>query len=119
MDPFAPEEDMVVWLGTHRLTRKVDDIRNDPRVALYYLAPGAAGYVSLSGTARIVDDPSETAGRWKEEWEQYYADREADYVLIEVIPLRLEVVDYRLGITGDPETWAPPSFEFRPAPSER
>ena len=119
MDPFAPEPDLSVWLGTHRRTRKVSDIRNDPRVALYYLAPGAVGYVSLTGTARIVDDPGEAARRWKEEWEQYYADPEADYVLIEVTPLRLEVVDYRLGITGDSTTWMPPSVEFHPARSKR
>jgi general stress protein 26 len=109
----------VARLGTHRRTRKVDDIRTDPRVALYYLAPGAAGYVSLTGTARIVDDPHEAARRWKEEWEQYYADRQRDYVLIEVTPLRLEVVDYRLDLTGDPATWMPPSVEFPPAPSKR
>jgi general stress protein 26 len=115
MDPFPPEEDMVIWLGTHRRSRKVSDIRNDPRVALYYLAPGAAGYVSISGTARLVDDPVEKSRRWKDEWDQFYVDREADYVLIAVTPERLEVVDYSRGITGDPETWEAPSVEFVPA----
>ncbi len=112
MDPFPPGDDMVVWLGTHRRTRKVADIRRDPRVTLYYAAPEGYGYVSLSGTARLVDDPAEKAHRWKEGWERYYTDREADYLLIAVTPERLEVIDYRRGIVGDPDNWRPPSVRF-------
>ncbi len=112
MDPFAPDEHMVVWLGTHRATRKVADIQRDPRVALYYLAPDGDGYASISGIARLVDDSAEKAHRWKDEWERYYADREADYLLIMVRPVRLEVVNYRLGVVGDAATWRPPAVEF-------
>jgi len=112
MDPFAPDEHMVIWLGTHRATRKVVDIQRDPRVALYYLAPDGAGYVSISGIAQLEDDPAEKAHRWKDEWEQYYADREADYRLIMVRPVRLEVVNYRRGVVGDVATWRPPTVEF-------
>lgn len=39
MDPFPPEADLTVWLATHRATRKVEEIRRDPRVALYYFHP--------------------------------------------------------------------------------
>lgn len=112
MDPFAPGDDMVIWLGTHRRSRKVDQIRNDPRVAIHYLAPGGSGYVSISGTARLVDDPSEKARHWKQEWEQFYPDAEADYLLIAVTPETLEVVDYDTGIVGDPDTWEVPSVQF-------
>ncbi len=114
MDPFAPDDDMIVWLGTHRRSRKVEQIGNDPRVALYYEAPGGAGYVAVSGTARLVDDPSEKARRWKEEWKQFYVAAESDYILIEVRPDVLEIVDYSRGIVGDPETWRVPSVRFVP-----
>jgi general stress protein 26 len=33
---FPPEEDMTVWIATSTLTRKVQQIRRDPRVTLYY-----------------------------------------------------------------------------------
>jgi general stress protein 26 len=112
MDPFSPEEDMTVWLGTNRKTRKVQEIKNDSRVTLFYLDPNAKGYVSLYGTARLVDDPQETARRWKPEWSRFYPDREKSYVLIQVTPSRLEVVNYERGVTGDPNTWKPPSVEF-------
>lgn len=112
MDPFEPDSNMVVWLGTDRRTRKVQEIANDPRVTLYYFAPEADGYVSLHGTARLVDDPVEKTRRWKPEWGQFYPDREASYLLIEVLPARVEVISYRRGITGDPDTWRPASVEF-------
>jgi general stress protein 26 len=81
-------------------------------VTLYYFAPEADGYVAISGIARLVDDPAEKSRRWKSGWEPYYADREADYILIAVSPERMEVISYARGIVGDPETWAPPVVEF-------
>ena len=67
MDPFESDGDMVIRLGTFRNSRKVGHIRNDPRVALHYLSPSGSGYVSISGTARLVDDPAEKARYWKNE----------------------------------------------------
>lgn len=113
MDPFPPGDDMSVWMGTNRNSRKVGQIQQDGRVTLHYAAPDASGYVMLTGRARIVDDPSELAARWKPEWEPFYQDRESEYILIEVVPERLEVVDYRRGIVGDPGSWEPPSVVFR------
>ena len=118
MDPFPPDENMVVWFGTNRRSRKVEEIANDPRVTLYYPSPEADGYVSVYGTARLVDDPAEKASRWKEEWTQFYPDRETNYLLIEVVPTRIEVVSYRRGIYGDPESWKPASIEF-PDPNRK
>ncbi len=109
MDPFPPGDDMTVWLGTNRQSRKVAEIQGDGRVALYYAAPDESGYVSLLGRARLVDDESEKAARWKPEWEAFYPDRAADYLLIEVVPERIEVVDYGRGLVGAPGTWEPPS----------
>jgi len=112
MDPFAPDDEMVVWFGTNRKSRKVEHIRNDPRVALHYMAPSGAAYVSISGRARIVDDPSEILRLWKDEWESFYPNKEADYVLIAVKPEKLEIVDYSRGIIGDSVTWKVPSVDF-------
>jgi general stress protein 26 len=112
IDPFAPDSDFVVWIGTSRRTRKVGEIRRDPRVTLYYFDGVSAAYVTIRGTARIVTDAQETARRWKPEWEALYPDR-AEYVLIAVTPRRLEIVSERLGIVGDPVTWEPPAVEFR------
>src|SRR5256885_15646624 len=113
LDPFPPDENMVVWLGTNPRSRKVADIRRNPRVTLYYFDRESQAYVTISGTARLVNDPKEKAKRWKDEWKDFYPDRAKDYLLIAVKPERLEVVNVKKGIVGDPITWKPPSVNFR------
>lgn len=112
MDPFAPESDFTVWFGTNPNSRKVFQIKKDPRVSLYYLANDASGYVTIHGVAHLVNDPQEIENRWKEEWAAFYPDRSKGYILIKVSPLWMEVVSYTHGITGDSVTWQPPILEF-------
>lgn len=111
MDAFPPDGGMVVRMGTARHTRKVAEILKNPKVALYYAHPKGYGYVSLYGTARISDDPAETTKWWKEEWARFYPQKKG-FVVIEVTPARLEIVDYSRGLAGDTLSWVPPSVEF-------
>ncbi len=113
MDPFPPEDGMVVWLGTNPKSRKVREIRNDPRVTLFYADPEGGSYITITGTARLVDHPEAKAGRWKEGWESFYPDRENDYILIKVTPISLDVLSIKHGITGNQETWRTPSINFK------
>ncbi|HEX9186464.1 MAG TPA: pyridoxamine 5'-phosphate oxidase family protein [Vicinamibacteria bacterium] len=114
IDAFAPEADLTVWIATNPATRKVAEIRRDPRVTLYYYETSGPGYVTLQGKAAIVTDPAEKAKRWKEDWKDFYADRNRgdDYVLIRVTPVRLEVVSYPHGVLNDKASWRPPSVEL-------
>jgi general stress protein 26 len=112
MDPFAPEDDMTIWLGTKRDSRKVREVHQNPRVALYYPDPAATGYVMIKGNAELVDDPALMEKYWKEKWEAFYKDKANDYLLIMVIPMKLEILSYRHGLAGDPVDWTPPSVEF-------
>ena len=112
MDPFSPASDMTIWMGTNRETRKVKEIEGDPRVTLYYASPDASGYVTVFGTASLVDEAEEKGARWKPEWEAFYQDRTSEYLLIKVTPHRLEVIDYSRGIVGSPGTWEPPTVLF-------
>src|SRR5680860_501016 len=45
MDPFLPESDFTVWLGTNAKSRKVNQIKKNPNVTLYYVDGDASGYV--------------------------------------------------------------------------
>jgi general stress protein 26 len=112
MDPFAPEEDLTVWFGTNSRSRKVDQLKKDPRVTLYYLDEDASGYVIVQGVARLVNDPKEKDKRWKVEWEAFYPDKTKDYLLIEVTPIWMEVLSPPRGISADPVTWQPPIVNF-------
>ena len=103
---------MKTWLGTNKDSRKVREIRNDSRVTLYYNAPNGSGYAVIQGNAYLIVDPEKTEKYWKEEWEEFYPDKNATYMLIKVIPERLEVISYMHGITGSTATWAVPSADF-------
>ena len=112
MDPFIPENNLTVWFGTNLKSRKVNQIKNDPRVTLYYFDSKASGYVMIHGIAQIVDNKNEKENRWKDEWEAFYPNKQENYVLIKVSPKWMEVISYAHGITGDTITWQPPKVLF-------
>jgi general stress protein 26 len=112
MDPFLPGNDMVVWLGTNKSSRKVGEIRNDSRVTLYYEAPDGSGYAVIQGNAYIEDGQTEIEKYWKEEWDQFYPDKKSTFALIKVVPKKLEIISYKYGITGSSKTWAVPHLNF-------
>lgn len=114
MDPLPPDENWVVWLATNPGSRKVQQLRVRPRVALHYLAERVPAYVTLIGRARLVDDPEMTARHWKDSWTPFYPDRDESVLLIEVTPIRLEVVSEAHGAPGDPETWRAHVVELNP-----
>jgi general stress protein 26 len=112
IDPLFPDEKMTVWFSTNPLTRKVKEIRVNQKVALHYFDPKAQAYVTLKGTAELVDDPKEKRVRWKEEWAPYYPDRDKSFLLVRVTPSTLEVVNISKGMLGDPKTWHPHTVTF-------
>ena len=109
VDPFLPDSDLTIWIATNPLTRKVQEIRRDPRITLLYFSPATFEYVTVLGTAVLDTDSLHRAGHWKPEWAGLYGDqnRGADYLLLRVRPTRLEVVSVRRGMRNDPQTWRP------------
>ena len=114
MDPFDPNENMVVYLGTNRNSRKIREIQNNPNVTLFYTQNKGVGYVSLIGTAFIIDDSAKKAELWKEEWKNFYDEQRDNYILIRIVPKRLEILNYARGITSDEKTWETPAVGFNP-----
>ena len=114
VDPFPPDESGDVWIATRPVTRKVAQIRSDPRVTLFYFDTEGLAYVTLIGRAELVDDAGMKAQHWNESWTPFYSDgpRGDDYLLIRVRPRRLEVVNPAHGMMGDPVTWLPASVEL-------
>lgn len=109
VDPFEPEADFTIWIGTNAETRKVREIARNPRVSLLYFDAPREHYVSITGVATLVRDAGEKARRFKPEWKAFYRNGSAgdDYVLIKVAPTRLEIVAESLGMKSDPATWRP------------
>ena len=112
VDPFEPEPDFAIWIGTNAETRKLQQITRNPRVSLLYFDAPRQHYVSLIGAAAIVRDAAERSRRFKPEWNPFYQNGSSgdDYVLIRVRPSRLEIVAESLGMKNDPKTWMPVSI---------
>ncbi len=112
MDPFVPESDLTVWFGTNSKSRKVNQIKKDPRVTLYYLDNDGSGYVMIHGIAKLVNNKEEKEKWWKDEWEAFYPKNKKTYLLIKVSPVWMEISSTTRGIYGDSITWQPPIVLF-------
>tara|TARA_R110000787_G_scaffold86285_3_gene184000 strand:+ start:16872 stop:17411 length:540 start_codon:yes stop_codon:yes gene_type:complete len=112
MDPFLPENDFTVWFGTNPNSRKVAQIKKNPKVTLYYLENKSNGYVMIQGTAELVNLQEEKNKRWKPEWEAFYPNKKEGYQLIKVTPDWMEIVSYAHNLVGDTITWEPPMVVF-------
>jgi general stress protein 26 len=114
VDPFAPDAQFVVWVATNSATRKVTEIKRDQRVVISWFDPANPGYVSLSGNAVVINDAREKAAHWKDEWQAFYknGNKGADYSLIRIKPLHMEVVSNAAGLNGDPKNWRPAMIDF-------
>jgi general stress protein 26 len=113
MNPFPPEEDMTVWVATNTRSRKVQEIRQNPHVCLYYADhKNATGYVALTGRAVLVNDMAEILKRKRAYWDSSFEAGLKNLVLIKVIPEQLDVLNYKQGALNDPQTWRTPSITF-------
>jgi general stress protein 26 len=114
VDPFAPEPDFTIWIGTNAQTRKVQQVARNPRVTLLYFDAPRQHYVSITGAAAVVRDRSQKTRWFKPEWKAFYQNGSEgdDYVLLRVTPSRLEIVAESLGMKNDPATWLPVSISL-------
>jgi len=114
VDPLAPDSAFTIWIATNQLTRKVDQIRRNPRVTLSCFDAATSSYVTVLGRGELISDVAEKQRHWKVDWTQIYKNgaRGNDVVLIRVTPSRLEIVSESRGMVGDPKTWLPLSIEF-------
>lgn len=80
------EFDGDLWFFTGRSTSKVDEIARDGQVNVSYAAPEESRYVSISGTARVVDDHERMEDLWNPAYEAWFPDglEDPDLVLVKV-----------------------------------
>ena len=114
VDPIVPGADFTIWFATNPLTRKVDQVRRNPKVTLSCFDSGSSSYVTLLGRGDVVTDPTEKQRHWKNDWAAIYPNgaKGSDFMLIRITPARLEIVSESRGMVGDPTTWLPLAIDF-------
>jgi general stress protein 26 len=114
VEPTLPDANFTIWIGTNPLTRKVNQIRRDPRVTLVYFHAASVSYVTVLGHAEFVADTGEKERRWKTSWAPFCPNgfRGSDFMLVRVTPKRLEISSNSRKMTSDPKTWLPVVIEF-------
>ncbi len=113
MDPFLPEANLTVWFGTNAHSLKVKQIRKNKNVSLYYFDKETVSYVTLQGVASIVNTDKDKNNFWKSDWENFYKNRETDYILIKFVPKKANVVSEQYQLLGDSITWKTPQINFK------
>lgn len=112
LDALDPDSNLVVWLGTNSRSRKVQQIKKNQDVTLFYFDVRTFSYVNLQGKAQLVSDSLEKTRHWKEEWKSFYPDIKEDYLLIKITPQLLDVLNPQKGFSGDKSTWRIPSIKL-------
>jgi len=104
VQPFEPEEDLTLWVGTWEKSRKVKEIQRDNRVTLAYYDEEDTAYVTLVGSADIESDREKRKKYWREEWLGFLPEGPEgdDYVLIKFVPERIEIMSFGRGILPEP-----------------
>jgi general stress protein 26 len=112
MNPFPVNDELITWFATSRTSRKVMEIKSNPKVCVYYADHvSAKGYVTITGRAEVIDD-KELLLKMKRDYWSGIPDWQNKFVLIKIIPLTMEVINYKHGLNNDPKTFKAPSIKF-------
>ena len=83
-----------LWFATDRDSGKVHDIQSDARVCLAYAKPGSNSWVSVTGTASIIDDRARIKALWSPMWKAWFkGPDDPNLTLIRVTPTEAEYWD--------------------------
>ena len=88
VDPIVPGPDFAIWFATNPLTRKVDQVRRNPRVTMSCFDAATSSYITVLGRGELVADVAEKQRHWKPDWAAIYPKgaKGNDFMLIRIAP---------------------------------
>lgn len=107
IEPFLPEKNHIIWIGTNPKSRKVTQLKNNSKATLHYFDKNKLAYVSLMGNAFLVNNDSIKQVKFKKGWDAFYPNKKTDFLLIKFVPKTLELISITDGYTGNKTTWKP------------
>ena len=84
------ESDGEFWFFTYADSRKVREVRAEPRILLTYAEPKKQDYVALNGRAEVVQDPGKVKALWREPLRTWFPKGPDDP---EIALLRVRIAD--------------------------
>ena len=96
MHPFDPDGEFNVWLGASPNSRKVREILKQNNVTLAFLNPRSTAYVTIIGEAALDNNVELKRKYWRAYWSDMYpgGPENNEYILVKVIPHRIEMMDF-------------------------
>jgi general stress protein 26 len=87
--------DFVFYFFTGASSRKIAEIRADPRVAIAYYEPGSRDYICVFGQAEVITDDALRSSFWRDEWKRYWpaGPTDPEYVVVRILGEALEYFD--------------------------
>lgn len=112
-----PSDDALtkITIPTDSNSRKTQQAERNPRVLLGYLDLPSRGYVTVIGNAELNDRPEDKQAIWVDQFSAFWPDGpEAEsFLLIDVIPERIEMRSYTQDVAQDPTRWTPVTLQRR------
>lgn len=105
--PMATQEaepDMDLWFAARLDSEKVEELRKNPKVGLYYLNPENWHYVSVGGTVEIIQDQERFKRYWEDSWRQWFPQGPDDP---EAVLLKVDAQIVTYAEDDEPVTFTP------------
>lgn len=67
-----PGHDGALWFFSEKDAEKMAEIQANPQVGLSYANPDTATYITLAGTATVVDNPAKIKALWREDFRGWF-----------------------------------------------
>ena len=98
------EFDGDTWFFTYRDTPKVEEVERDAQVELAYIATDRGAWISIEGTAEIVEDDERKRDLWEKSLEEWFPEGPDDdrLVLLKIAADRVHAWAEGEELVGEP-----------------
>jgi general stress protein 26 len=82
------ESEFIIYISTNTSSSKVEHIKNNPKINIYYYDPENIKGVMFGGEVEIINDLDVKRKIWLDWWDRYYPEglRDPDYTLLRLNP---------------------------------
>ena len=104
MQPFGPDDEMNIWFGSSSGARKVREIEKYEFVTIAYAYHEESAYVTMKGTASLVDDENLKRKYWRSSFLDFWPDgaTSENYNLVKFVPTYIEAINFKQKLAPEP-----------------